>query len=262
MLNRIKDFLCHPSRIGLYHKDKGIVVAAYIVVMMILMIIVAGVSTINQTYFTKDDANTICTLAISATDEASLEFKNKKLKGSEAILESKSIDLVFLGDGTIPKSSDKISLHFFEEKVNIYLGRDLLNELSYNNIRFNDFTFKDLKNNDLNAKMSCMDLMYSTLKSVERDFLNLNLISGIITYILSYLFLVLIVVSFSYMSKPDLSLGIRMRICIYGTLIYFLLVIFKICLKTSLFELLAFMVPVFYTNIAFSRIIKVKIRKD
>ena len=262
MLNRIKDFLCHPSRIGLYHKDKGIVIALHIIVMIILMIIVAGVSTINQTYFTKEDANNICTLAMTASDESSLEFENKKLNGSESVLTSEFVDLVFLGDGTIPKSSDKISLHFFEEKVNVYLGSDLLNELSYNNIMFNDFAFKDLKNNDLSAKFSCMDLMFSTLKSVERDFLNFNLISGIITYVLSYAFLVLIVVSFSYMSKPDLSLGIRMRICIYGTLIYFLFIIFKICFKTSLFELLAFMVPVFYTNTAFSRIIKVKIRKD
>ena len=261
MLQRIIDIICHPSRIGLYHKDKWWVVFIHLVVMIALMAISCTLSAMNTSYFSSEDTKLIYSLVRDA-DESNLSYIDKRLEGNTLVVTSADFDAVFLGDGTIPKDSSKMTMHFNEEDINIYLGSMLLNNYKYANSYANSFSFKNLQEGVLKDRLAFEELIHGALMSVNSTYLRMDIISGILSFILSYIFVLLIVYAFSYMSKPDISWPIRLRICVYSTLIYFLLLIFRFSFNIRLFEFLAYILPVFYTNIAFSRIIKVKIRRD
>ena len=262
MLNRLKTALCHPSRLGFFYKDKLSTPILYVVGFLLALIGILFMSHVNESYFTREDARYATGLVSRLEYPLSLEFKDKALAGEAASLQDKYIDIYFLDTSVLPKNEDKISMYFNSLEVSIYDGAKRVNSYSYNRASFNDFSLEAVRQGDRAAGLELESLILQALASTNSYFINLNALYMAIAYLVSYLFVLLFVGLFSYFTNQDLTMAIRMKICLYCTLIYPLMAILSICFKISFLEIIGLMLPIFYCRSAFSRIVRVRIKKN
>ncbi len=261
MINRIATCLCHPSRIGLYYKDKLWTPILYVVVFILALIGVVLMSHVNESYFTMDDTRYVSRLVSDYKHPINLEFNNRKLTGDSIIIESKYVDLYFLDPLASPKAQDKISLYFNEESVNIYQGTQKLNSYSYASSMVRDFNLNDIRTGANGAKLEFERLVLATLASVNSYYVYTDAAYTIAGLIASYFMVLLFVGVFSYFTNQDLTMKVRMKICLYCTLIYPLMAILSVCYRISFFEIIGLALPLFYCRSAFSRIVRVRVNK-
>ena len=262
MFNRIATALCHPSRLGLFYKDKLSTPILHVIGFLLALIGALFISQANESYFTREDARYVSSLVMKLDSPLSLEFKDNTLAGEAMRVESEYIDVYFLDTSVLPSSNDKISMYFNELEATIYHGVRKLNSYSYSKASPLNFSFEEVRLNDPNARLMLEGLVLEILSTTNRYFINLDSTYMALAFIITYLFVLLFVSVFSYFTNQDLPMRIRMKICMYCTLIYPLMAILSICFGISLLEIVGLMLPIFYCRSAFSRIVRVRVKRN
>ena len=86
MFYRIMDILCHPSRIGLYIKDKIYVVILMFISFAVLFMGVLALKVYPQKYYSLESAENISYAISKSNIVPTIKYENKKIVGDKSFM--------------------------------------------------------------------------------------------------------------------------------------------------------------------------------
>ncbi|MGM9969250.1 MAG: hypothetical protein ACI35S_02520 [Anaeroplasma sp.] len=260
MLKRVGISLFRPSMIGMFYKDKLWVVLTHAFVFVALFITCFSICSSNEKYFSSDTIENITSLVQNSNDELDIKYENNTLTGTGFNISSTDFKAYFL-ESNFKKSSNVIILHFKETEVDMFYGSKLIKSYEYSKSTALSFEMNGVKNANIRDVLAFEALVSGALSTIDAQFMTLAIISNILSIIGSYIGILLFGLFFSYIINSSIDFKIRIKLCLYCSLNYFVVWIFAILLNASFLQYVAFLLPLVYINMAFSHIIKIKIKK-
>ena len=260
MIDRFFVSLIRPSRIGLYMKDKIWMPIVHMLIMLILGATLLAVRSFTMDYFSSSTRYTITKSIQSVKKEMNIKYVDNKLIGGNVILNLDDYFISFNGETKSPTMT-KISVYFTEDKVRIeYLFER--KTINYSDLNFNEsFDLELVRNNNIESSMNFGIFIDKIFNNFNTNYQRAIFIGDVLYSVLFLgVCLILSLVS-SYFSNPPIDMPIRIRLCMYDTLIYFIPVYFSFALGINWILYIGLALSYIYTKITFSRIRKVRIRK-
>ncbi|MCR5350329.1 MAG: hypothetical protein K6E20_04980 [Acholeplasmatales bacterium] len=261
--NRIKDIICHPSRIGLYFKDKVYVIIIHLVLFMGLLF---GVAALDSLYkpnsFGRNDSIDISETISNYFDSSKevVEYKNYKMSGTSEL--SSGNFTLYVNREIADKNITTYVLVFSEDKVSGYFKGSKEFDEAYSNLDSDySFTFENISKNNTKDKISFVEFLTPIIEEYEQAHANYIFLTNVGTIIVYYIALLIAMFIFSLLANPVIASKIRIKLVIYDSLIFFVVSSISVLFGATFLMYLALIMAVFYSNITFSHIIKVKVKK-
>ena len=260
MLDRFYISLVHPSRIGLFVKDKIWMPLIHILIMLAIFTSMLAVRSFTIDYFSGTTSKTLVDIVENSKNNLDIKFENNKLTGTQVRFETEEYFVYFLNKPTgnfsticqIVFEEDSVTFRYYLESKTVKY-EDLKYDLA--------FDFKNIKKHDQVDRMRFMVF-------VDKVFTNFNFNYQRAIFIMNFIFSLIIIgaafglcVLFSYFTNPPIDKDIRVKLCMYDTLVFFFPLFFSIALATNWIMYLGLILPVIYARITFSHIMKVRIKK-
>lgn len=260
-MQRLKNVICHPSRIGLYHKDNISIVLLYLFLFIAFLLGFLAIKAYNTTYFDNTDMDYIITLVENNKKEVNTEYKDHKLSGESLVVSSSSLECYFLP--TIDINSVKTSefvIFLKEDGYSMYYGYRLLSSGKYADIEADySFTIANVRANDSKSVFSFKGLLdYVFTKSNSGYATHVFLVNMLQIFQYYFIFSVLVMAVYSYFINPGIAMGKRSKLVIYDSLIYFIVMFFTIAFEFQYLQYAAIILPFIYCSFTFSHIIRVR----
>ncbi len=261
MLNRIKDSLCHPSRLGLYYKDSLLKIIITIIIFGLAFVGLSLVMMMNTDYFDSSSAKSVSSDLISDKNESTIVFKDNAIVGDSYTYTGDDYIISFLDDEFKPKD-DFISISFKANSINVYYHTELISIISYDEIKIKDFSISELKNGSMADRLALESLIKIALDSMEYTYALEVFLENMAMVIGMYLVLAVVCVVMAYFINPEINMSYRIRLALYDTIIYFVIMIFSLMFSLYWLQYVALLLPLIYVKITFSHIVKVKIKRN
>lgn len=260
-MQKFKNILCHPSRVGLYHKDSFLVVLIYLVLYLGVLIGILAVKTYNTTYFDYSDVSYITNMIEYDKSENNVEYKDYKLTGKEIIIKSSNFECYILGNTDINKIQNNGMIFFMkEDSISVYYAYSHLKTISYTDIKANySFNTANIKNHDSKELYQLTGFFDYVLTDINTKYATHTFITNIVRILEYYfIFAVAIMAVFSFFINPDIRFDVRAKLVIYDSLIYFLIMGITILYNFSYLQYFAIICPLIYCATTFSHIMRVR----
>jgi len=258
MLKRIMNCICHPRLLGLYYKDSALrVIGALLCVFVVFMGLSVGIAT-NTEHFTYDDTKIITNLVIH-NEEANIEFDSRTstITGTSVKMESDSFIIDFLSTENYSKSSKMVFRFNAKEMDFIYQGF-VIGSYNYSDYDVDDFNLLLVQAGEISNTLDFQDLLYEIFSDINPNYSIIVIISDAMICLVYYFIVLAVALAASYFRNPDIAFKVRAKLCLYSTLVYFVVMIFGFLYSARWLQYVALFLPIVYTNITFSRIIRVK----
>lgn len=257
MLDRFRISMCHPRLIGMFFKDSLGKVLLYIFGLFLLYVGVCAMTTYGYDNFTYSDTEAI-NQVIYCGDESDIVFSKEenKIVGTPIKLSKGNLIINFLISENYSNTSGTV-LRFKEADVDVLYGGYILKTIEYKDINVKSFSLIDVKNGDDTAVARFQDMINYIFDRVDFNYATINLIDIVFQFVSNLFFVLLCCLLTSFFKNPAIGLKIRMKICLYSTSIYFLLMICAVLFNASWMIGFAIFLPFIYTNIAFGHIVRV-----
>ncbi len=256
-MRRIIDCLCHPSRIGLYYKNKIGVIIAHVVVAMLVFVSVFSVSYINYDYFDHSFSRGITSLIRSSENDLNIKYNDGRLTGTGFSVAAGEYEIYFL-DSSFIKESEVLKVYFQEEKAEVYFGFRCIATYEYKNSTAKDFSFAEVKDYNIYDTIQFEGIVTGVFDTINTRYVVLDALEVLIGILTTYFIVLGIITLYSLFINPMISFKVRIKLCLYCSIVYFLAMFFTVCFMASWIQYLAFILPFMYTKRAFRRIVKVK----
>ena len=258
-MKHLRYITCHPSRIGLFHKDHPLVVFFFFILFAALAFGALALKDFNTSYFGSGDIDFVVSTVVRDETNLNIEYKNHTLTGDTALLTNKPLEVrVLASDKKVDNNG--LIIYLNENTAKVYYNYIQIGNIKYTDIQ-NDyaFTFAGVKENNRAH-------MYNFRGFIDYIFLASNLgyaantyISDILNMLLFYfIFAIVAVLIYSFFTNSQIAMGVRSKLIIYDSLIYFVIMFFAICLNLVFLQYVAFFVPVVFCRSTFLHIIKVR----
>ncbi|MBQ3253867.1 MAG: hypothetical protein IJA65_04850 [Acholeplasmatales bacterium] len=257
---RLIDCLCHPSRVGLYYKDKIHILIIYLVSFCLALTSIMVINSYSSSYFSKSASDNVSQMIINSEDKANILYENNILTGDELVITSDNYEAYFF-KSNFKKNTSKIIMHFQEEKVDIFYGIYKLNTYLYSESTAKGFNLENVQNGILKDTLEFEAIVSGAFDSVDKAMSHMNFYMNMVNVFFTYVVILVIGIIYSYFTNPTIQTGYRIKLCIYSSLIFFVIMIFSILFSISWLQYVAFALPVFYIGITFSHIVKVNVKK-
>ena len=260
-MQRLKNILCHPSRIGLYHKDSPLMVIGYLVLFLGFLIGMLALKTYNTNYFDYSDSNYVTSLIYNNKNETTIEYKDHKLSGSSFVVTSDTFECYFLSGISINNIKNNGMIFIMNENdVNVYYRFRLLKTINYSDISTDySFSINDVRKNDSNALFNIKGFYDCIFKSVDKSYASSVFLTNILSILQYYfIFSVLVLSVYSYFINPSISFGVRTKLVIYDSLVYFFVMFFMLAFEINFLQYVALIIPLIYCSVTFAHILRVR----
>ena len=264
MYKKIKNIICHPSVIGLYVLDKFSHVFLFFFFCFVIVTSLFAIKDLNTKMFTIDVSNKISSSILADSKLLDTEFKEKKLNGIKSVIEFDDA-IIIINDSAYINETRKLVLVFSKSEANGYFDGFHLGKLVYSENELKEFSIKNIKDIDNPSFQERINLEVFVNKLLENcemnyrslffwhDFFNMILVC-LFAFGLSYL-------TASFINKMIVP-KIRLKLCLYDTVSYFVMVLFSILFDLDWVNYLGILVCFIYTIVTFSHIKIVAYRKD
>ena len=257
-MKRLIICLSRPSRIGLVIKDKIYIPLLYTLAFFLLCLGIFAVKVFNTNYLI--NVPSMCLDYVHKVDTPlDISFDGNKLSGKGLSIEGNDLYLSF--NNTDARFFDKLSFSFKEDYV-VVSSMLLSKRINYTELKESyKFSLSDIQKNDIYAESS----FYNFVNEIAKDS---NLMYSVRIYILDSLFYLVMVgiavaavAFFSYLINPPIGMGIRMKLALYDTLIYFPFFMFSIFVNIDYIRYGGIFAGIVFAYFTFTHIVKVRINK-
>lgn len=258
MLERIKNCICHPRLLGLYYKDSALrIIGALLCVFVIFMVLSVGIAT-NTEHFTYDDTKVVTNLVIH-NENADIEFDSRTstITGTSIKMESDTYIIDFLSTENYSKATKMVFRFNAKDMDFIYQGF-VIGTYKYSDYDVDDFNLAQVQAGEISNTMDFQDLLYEIFSDINPNYSTVVILNDAVICLGYYLMVLIVALVASYFRNPDIAFKVRAKLCIYSTLVYFVVMIFALLYNARWLQYVALFLPIVYTNITFSRIIRVK----
>ncbi len=263
-MQRLKNIICHPSRIGLYHKDSPLMIILYLFLFLSFMVGMLALKTFNTDYFDYSDAEYVISLVESDKKEITTKYENGKLTGDMLTVKDEGIELYFLTGMTINKITNSGMIVLLEEdNAKVYYKYSYMGTIEYKNLDSNmKFSINGIRSFNSDDIYNFRAFLYITFTSINTSYAKNVFITNIVRILEYYLiFAILVLMVFSYFINPGIRLDVRAKLGIYDSLIYFIIMFLSFAFEAQFLQYVALIIPIIYCNVTFSHIIRVKVGK-
>ncbi len=262
MWDRIKICFCHPRWIGKYHHDHPGIVAGTILLFFALFLTIYGVRCYTTSPFYETAGNTIVSSIVNH-GLVNASYKNKELTGEQCIITGDNFHVYILTDRDTKKVKLRnISICLEEKQAVLYLGNFKMKTVSYQSLSSENFDFKDISMNQPKAIYQFKIFINEILNSASVPFQTIDFLEGILNELIFYFLLVIMLSFYALAINPTIDRGIRMKLCMYDALSYFIVSFFAELFSVYWLSYLAMVLPIIYCTITFRHIVKVVIKKN
>lgn len=263
MLNKIIICLCHPKKIGLFFKDKIYKPILYAIGFFLLYVgIIALVAFSNKVFdssYTEGSINLIVSEE-SANTNTNVTFNSttKTLEGNETKYSNSYFQVYFMPKGTVTTPSANVTtLVFLSDHVECFYGVHRLGEYNYSDLKdVKDFSLSNVVKGVNEDKLELKTIVNAIYQASETSISLYYIFNYAVFGISYYAGLLLFIFFMSFMTNPAIEFKVRTKLCLYDSLIFFVVLSFCMGFAIEWLLYLALCLPVFYSSFTFSHIIK------
>ena len=268
MLERIKCCLCYPRFIGKFFKDKVSMIFLMILLFFGVYAVCLGVRTYSSEYFDESSVASV-TSAIFQGDSANISYDKDSCSmiGTSKTFNGNGFKVVFF-----PVESEEINYEnlsymadiniVFDEKVGyIELGGLKISEFEYKDINIDSFSIKNVQENNTDDVYYFKVLVRHALLSSEYFFNTYDFVMELISNFVLYFIFVLISYFFSKSINSTIDNKVRVRLCFYDNLIYFVVCLVIVLVNIEWLSYIGLLLPLIYTFVTFRHIVRVQVKK-
>ena len=115
MLNRIKDILCHPSRIGLYYKDSLLKIISILAIFCLVFVGLSFIVMTNADYFSNASAKSVSSDIMQDNSDVTIEFVDNSISGDAYTYKGDDYIISFLDDSCRPQKGYISIIYYINE---------------------------------------------------------------------------------------------------------------------------------------------------
>jgi len=258
MFERIKNCICHPRLLGLYYKDSILKAIAALVGLFAFFMLFSVIIALNTNHLTYDDTKVVTNL-ILYSDECDVKYDGRtcSLSGTSAKFEGESYIVDFLSTENY-SASNKMVFRFNAKNMDFIYSGYVVGTYTYSDYSIDDFSISRVQSGDITSTMQFQALLFEIFSDINPSYSAVVIANDAVVCLGYYLIVFVISLVVSFFINGDIQGKVRAKLCIYSTLIYFLVMIIAIIYSAQWLQYVALCLPFIYTNITFSRIIRVK----
>lgn len=264
MFDRIRICICHPKLIGLYYKDSFLKIFSYIFCLFCLFIGTCAVISYNTDHFTYEDTKPIVRLLIqgasSDTGDIAYDKEAGALSGTPASYEAESFIVDFLSD-TSYSSVRKLIFLFQKDTAAVLYNGFVLGRYTYAELGAENFSVAEIQKGQIQDTVRFQDMTDTLLNRVNIPYGTFYLMEGISVGIIYFVIMFIIAMASSYFMNPTIAGKIRVKLALYSVSIFYVVMLFSLLFNASWLQYAALILPLIYSNITFSHIIRVEVKK-
>ena len=261
MFDRLYISLIHPTKIGLFIKDKLWVPFAYILSFFVIVLGMLAFKGFQTDYFNPSPSKQIVPMIIDNKNTYNVSFIDGKLQGESIRIET--TDYVAYFNVSSPQIVAATPTFMFHEKnvVVYYLFES--STFTYEELKFDgSFNFTNIKNKNADDIFQFSMLVDKICVNFNVKYQKAALITDAI-YVIFYMAITFgAVILFSFFTNPVIKMGFRAKLCLYDTLICFIFISLSIAFSTNWLIYIGLILAAMYARFTFSRIIQVKVRRN
>lgn len=266
MLERIINCISRPKFIGKYFKDKASTIFLTILIFFIAYVLVLGVKCYSEEYFDSDSLD-ILVSDVWAGDVNNVYYDpvSKVLVGNSVTYFGENHYMVFLPGDDFNVGVDKIAqigILLYADYGLVSVGGVSVGKINYADFNFGGFSLADVKSGVIEDSIMFKAFLDNVLNSSSFFFNTQVFIKEMISTLLYYGISVLFVYFGSKLINPGIGNKVRIKLCFYDGVIFFLFSIFVCLFNASWINFIAVIFPIIYGNITFRHIVKISVRKD
>lgn len=259
MLGRIVNCLCHPTKLGLYHKDKIFLPIIFVLVSFLLYIGMIAAIMFTTSPFETNMADSYIP-QIVYDNNSNIEYKEGKLSGNEYIIKGNDINLYFMKSDFRPVQNE-IAINFTSEKAIVYYGGYEISSYVYTESQANDFSFADIIAGDFTDRIYFVELLNGVLSTTDVFFNALRYVEYISQTIMYFVILIIVITVLSLFINPGIKMNVRIKLNLYATVCHFVVLMFTVIFNIAWLEYVSYLLPAIYSFCCFTHIIRVKVKK-
>lgn len=258
MFERLRNSFCHPRLLGLYYKDKIIKPIILVICSFIMFMIFSVIIALNTEHLKYDDTKIVSDL-ISRSNSADVEFDSRtsSFSGNPVKFESNTFVVDFLSVENYAES-EKMVMRFNAKNMDFIYNGYVLGTYTYSNYNIESFSIKLLQKGEMRNTIEFQNLLYDLFLDINKDYSKIIIANDAVVCFGYYIIILIVALVISYFNNPEIQGRIRVKLCMYSTLVYFLVMIIAIIYSAQWLQYVALGLPLIFTNITFSRIIRVK----
>lgn len=255
MFVKLKNIICHPSRIGMYILDHAGSIFGYFFFFFLVTTVLFAARDMSKKIFNGNITNSIVDALVSVDELKDTTYKEEKLSGNKKVIESDGI-LIYFNDSAHQNNNHPMGLVlvFGQSEANAYYSTLHLGKVKYHDISVKEFSFEKIKNHDVLERLQFETLINILLNESDwnyraiffwNDFFSMLVFYGI-NYILCYIFAIFM----NNLIEPRF----RKKLVTYDSLIYFFFLWLAILYSINWLLYVGMFFSLVYTGLTFSHI--------
>ncbi len=258
MIKRLFICLIHPSKIGLFIKDKLWIPITYFLSFFLVTASILAIRGFMTDYFIDSSAD-IVNMVYNVNKDINVSYKNNELTGDSITIYGEDYVISFFN--TNSGDIGYINLNFSKEYVRInYLFNTKVINYEDINLKY-DFNINNIQKGNSDDLIAFKIFLNNIFDSFLKTYQTAIYFSDLLYVFFILIALIFILILVSYFTNPGIDFNCRIKLIIYDSLIYFFFLYLAIAVGYNLFMYIGMLFPAFYSVMTFSHIIKVRIRR-
>lgn len=263
MLDKIKDLIIHPKRIGLYYKDSFLKIFLYLAALFIILSGVTIIVCYNTAYFNHTHSKDISSAVIQMDDSNILYDSNTStLSGNSISCEFDDKIIYFLANEAQIKRSNKMIFNFKADRIELTFSSLKFASIEYKDIDIKDFSLKGVQEFNDAEIIKFEEFMDVVFQRANKGYAVFTSFDTITMNLMLYGIVVLVGLLSAWFRKPEINSTVRFKLVLYSTSVYFIVMLLSVLYSATWIQYVAMGLPIIYCNITFSRIVKVVRREE
>lgn len=259
MFERLYISVIHPTKIGLFVKDKLWVPFIYILSFFVIALGMLALKTFQTNFFDPSPAREAIPIIVDATQSYDVKFENGKLSGQAVRVETPNYELYFNAD-SVSRSYSYPTFLFKENNVAVGYMLEVVT-YTYEELGYKlNFKFENIKNNSGDDAYNFSILLDKLCDKFNPNYQRASFIVDAIYIVVMIAVYFGAALLFSYFTNPDINMPIRAKLCLYDIIISIFFIHFSIAFSASWLIYLGIITSIWHARWTFSRIIKIKLR--
>ena len=259
-MKHIRYIVCHPSKIALFYKDSALKVLLFFLLFVSILIGTMAAKTFTNQFFSNDDIDYIISLVDKNKDDINVSYKDYKLTGDSVAIKDTNYECYILTGDETKITNPGLIMFLREDSANVYYGYRLIGNIEYKNIGSNyQYLITNVRANNNIDRYNFRCFFHDLLSVSNTGYALTVFLSNIISLFQYYLiFSIIVLFVYSYFINPTISVNVRLKLLIYDSLVYFIVMFFTFAFQISFLQYDALFMPLIYCNVTFSHIIRVR----
>lgn len=265
MLERLKIILTHPTRIGLFFKDKIYIPILFLLTIFVMFLGVDTIYNVNTKQFTYSQAKSFNHLVQNATNDnkeksvfnIKYDSTEKKLSGDTHVFVAENFILAVNTNNNYQKTN-YICVNLNESGATLYEGFIKLGYVEYKNIESKSFDLTKIQTGILEDNLYFTEFINALFSKVQIQQAMLHTIDNVITTFIFFLGVLVFCFIESYLMNPPIEMKVRSKLVLYDTFSYFFVMLLVAITRITWLQYIGLAIPVIYVNMTFSHIKKIR----